>query len=216
MVKDEGRQEKTERQLYYEELVAYIVQKDYGITINFSKETEVPPPRVRTDMAFEIPKENLAQGKASHLPCLAEVSLVHIKAVNDRLTQDDVIQYLGELYLAAMKAKAKGKSASLTILSAEKILPSVTDGLFHEIKVTEKPYIFQIAAQIPAYIYVLEKLPKSEEYWYFLPFQPVAVLKAAKQQIKEIVRQSPGDKNLVCILVEEAQPEFMKGDRYAN
>jgi hypothetical protein len=210
MGKEEGRPEKTERQMYYEELVAYIVQRDYGVTIDFSKETEVPPPRIRTDMLFEIPKENLAQAKMSHLPCLAEVSLVHIKAVNDRLTQDDVIQYLGELYLVAMKAKAKGKSASLIILSAERILPSVTNGLIYEIKATENPSLFQIGAQISAYIYVLEGLPKSGEYWYFLPFQPVSVLKAAKQEIREIAKQSPGDKEKAMFLfwLKKLQPDF--------
>src|SRR5574342_883650 len=102
----------TERQEYYQELVAYIVQKDYGVTIELAKDTESTLPRIRTDMLFEIPKENLAKAKGSHLPCLAEVNLVHIKAVNDRLTQDDVIQYLGELYIVAVKEKTKGKSTS--------------------------------------------------------------------------------------------------------
>ncbi len=210
---EESRTEKreiTERQEYYQELVVYVVQRDYGVTIDLTKETEVPPPRIRTDMLFEIPRENLAQAKQSHLPCLAEVSLVHIKAVNDRLTQDDVIQYLGELYLVAMKAKAKGKSTSLTILSAERILPSVTEGLLYEIKATEKPFLFQIVAQIPAYIYVLEELPKSEEYWYFLPFQPVSSLKAAKQEIKEIAKQSSFDKEKAMFLfwLKKLQPDF--------
>ncbi len=163
MGKEEGRKEKTERQEYYQELVAYIVQKDYGVKIELTKDTESTLPRIRTDMLFEIPKENLVQAKESHLPCLAEVSLVHIKAVNDRLTQDDVVQYLGELYIVAVKEKAKGKNTSLTILSAERILPSVTEGLLYEIKATEKPFLFQIVAQIPAYIYVLEGLPKSKE-----------------------------------------------------
>jgi hypothetical protein len=210
MGKEETKREITERQEYYQELVAYIVEKDYGVKIDFTKDTESSLPRVRTDMVFEISKERLVKAKESHLPCLAEVNLVHIKAVNDRLTQDDVIQYLGELYIVAMKSKVKGKSTNLTILSAEKILPSVKEGLFYEIKGTDKPFLFQIIAQVPAYIYVLEGLPKSKEYWYFWPFEPISFLQTVKQDVKTIVQEASGnkEKSLFVFWLKRLQPDF--------
>jgi hypothetical protein len=199
-----------ERQEYYKELVAYIVNRDYGVELDLTKVTEVSLPHIRTDMLFKIPKKDLPKAKGSHLPCLAEVNLLHIKAVNDRLTQEDVVQYLGELYVVGMKEKAKGKNTSLTILSAERILPSVTEGLFYEIKVTEKSWIYQIRAQLPAYIYVLEGLPESEEYWYFWPFQPLSILQEVKQEVKKVVAEAPGnrEKSLFVFWLKKLQPEF--------
>jgi hypothetical protein len=86
----------------------------------------------------------------------------------------------------------------------------VTDGLIYEIKATEKPFLFQIGAQMPAYIYVLEGLPQNGEYWYFLPFQPVSILKAAKEEIKEIAKQASGDKEKAMFLfwLKKLQPDF--------
>jgi hypothetical protein len=59
----------TERQQYYKELIAHIVEKYYHVEIDISKASEVPLPNVRIDMVFDIPKQNLAKGIVSPFPC---------------------------------------------------------------------------------------------------------------------------------------------------
>jgi hypothetical protein len=201
----------TERQQYYKELIAYIVEKHYHVEIDITKASEVPLPNVRMDMVFDIPKENLVGKEASRpFSYWAEVNIVHIKAVNDRLTKADVVQYLGELYIMATSARAKDKSIALTIVSAEKVPSNIFEGLYSRVESTEVPWIQRIVAEAKAYLFTLEDLPQSDEYRCFLPFQPLAVLAGAKEVIRKISRKRPSTQEELLLLfwLRRLQPEF--------
>ena len=101
----------TERQQYYKELIGRFMEKYYEVKIDPTKHTEAPLPNARMDMFFEIPEERLSSPiSPSPFPFLAEVNIVHIKAVNDKLTVNDVRQYLGELYVICESDIIKKKS----------------------------------------------------------------------------------------------------------
>jgi hypothetical protein len=180
------------------------------VEIDISKASEVPLPNVRMDMVFDIPKQNLVKGTASPFPYLAEVNIVHIKAVNDRLTKTDVVQYLGELYILSTSARAKDKSIALVIVSAEKVPKSILEGLYSRVEPTEIAWIQRIIAEAPAYLFTLEDLPQSEQHCCFLPFQPLAVLQETKQEIRQVVQDAPGnkEKSLFVFWLRKLQPEF--------
>jgi hypothetical protein len=201
-----------ERQQYYKELIAYIIEKHYAVKIDLTTDTEVPTPNIRVDMVFEIPKRKLSKASASPFPYLAEINILHIKAVNDRLTREDVIQYLGELYILATSARAKEKSVVLTIVSAEQVGPSIVEGLRSRIEATKIPWISKIEAELPAYIFTLERLPREKQYQCFLPFQPLSVLEVAKENIQQITQQKPATQENIMLLfwLRKLQPEFFK------
>lgn len=200
----------SERQQYYKEFIAYQVQKYYEAEIHLTKDTESPLPNVRIDMLFEIPKKKLKKAKESPFPYLAELNLVHIKGINDRLSEEDLLQYLGQLYILGASSKGQNKSIALTILSADKLLKPVIESLRFPLLVKQMPWIYEIQAELPAYIFVLESLPESEEYWTFLPFQPLPVLEAAAAKVRRIVKESPEskDKSLFVYWLKKLQPDF--------
>jgi hypothetical protein len=204
---------KMERQIYYKQLVGYLVEKHYGVEIDPSKHTEAPLPNVRIDMFFEIPKKQLRKPiSPSPFPFLAEVNLVHIKGVNDKLTKNDVRQYLGELYVICESTLGKGKSVSLTIVAAEEV-KSVQDELWFDIFPTEFPWIDGLDVGAEAYLFVLERLSKEHKHYsYFLPFQPLKVLHDNKDKIVEIAKraESEPDYALVLFWLTKLQPEFCK------
>lgn len=202
----------TERQLYYRELIAHIIEKYYTVTVDLTKNAEVTLPNVRTDIIFEVPKSRLAKIKESPFPYLEEVNLFHIKAVNDRLTKNDVIQYLGELYIVGTSGRTKGKSVALTIISAEKILPNVVEGLRSKIEATDISWIQKIEAEVPAYIFTLAGLPQTEEYRFFLPFQPLPKLKEAQEDIQKIAQRRPHstEETLFLFYLKKLQPDFYR------
>lgn len=204
----------TERQQYYRELIAYLVEKHYQVEIDITKASEVPLPNVRVDMVFEIPKENLEKGTASPFPYWGEVNIVHIKAVNDRLTKTDVIQYLGELYILATTARAKDKSIALTIVNAEKVPKSLFEGLYSRLESTEIAWVQKIIAEAPVYLFTLEDLPQTEQYRCFLPFQPLTVLAEAGEVIRKISRKKPSTQEELLILfwLRRLQPKFYEED----
>jgi len=201
-----------ERQQYYKELIAYLVEKYYETKIDLTKDTEVPLPNARIDMVFEIPKENLEKATGSPFPYFAEVNVVHIKALNDKLTREDVIQYLGELYIIGASAKYQNKSIVLAIISAEKTAKSIWEGLYSRIESTEKSCIYKIGAELPAYLFVLEGLPESEQYKCFLPFQPMLVIKEVKEYFQELTQKKiyTPEEALILLWLKRLQPNFYK------
>lgn len=163
-------------------------------------------------MVFEIPKENLEKATGSPFPYFAEVNVVHIKALNDKLTREDVIQYLGELYIIGSSARYKNKSIVLAIISAEKAAKTIWKGLYSRIDSTEDAYIYKIGAELPAYLFVLEDLPGSEQYKCFWPFQPMLVLKEVKEHLQELVQQKiyTPEEALILLWLKRLQPNFYK------
>ncbi len=202
-----------ERQTYYKQLVGYLVEKHYGVEIDPSKDTEAPLPNVRIDMFFQIPKKQLRKPiSPSPFPFLAEVNLVHIKGLNDKLTINDVRQYLGELYIFCESSISKGKSVSLTIVAAEEI-KSLQDELWFDIFPTEFSWIDGMDVGAEAYLFVLERLSLDHKYYsYFLPFQPLNVLQANKEKIIEIIKKAESDKEwaLVLFWLAKLQPDFCR------
>lgn len=207
------RQQIMERQTYYKQLVGYLVEKHYGVEIDPTKHTEAPLPNVRIDMLFEIPKKQLRKPiSPSPFPFLAEVNLVHIKSVNDKLTKNDVKQYLGELYIIEESAIGQGKMVALTIVTAEEV-KSVQDELWFDIFPTEFPWIDGLDVGAEAYLFVLERLSKEyKHYSYFLPFQPLRVLQENKDKVLEIVKKAESDPDYALALfwLAKLQPEFCK------
>jgi hypothetical protein len=199
-----------ERQQYYRELIEYIIKKHYDVDIDITKTSEVPLPNVRMDMVVEIPKANLEKGTCSAFPYWAEMNIVHIKAVNDKLTKMDVVQYLGELYILATSSKAKDKSIVLVIVSAEKVQESIFKDLRSKVKETAYPWIQEIVGEAPAYLFILENLPPSQEHRYFLPFQPLSAIAQAKNFMQEIVKHPEVTKEELLFLfwLRRLQPKF--------
>jgi len=202
-----------ERQTYYKQLVGYLVEKHYGVEIDPSKDTEAPLPNVRIDMFFQIPKKQLRKPiSPSPFPFLAEVNLVHIKGLNDKLTINDVRQYLGELYIFCESSISKGKSVSLTIVAAEEV-KSLQNELWFDIFPTEFPWIDGMDVGAEAYLFVLERLPLDNKYYsYFLPFQPLNVLQENREKIVEIIKKAESDKEwaLVLFWLAKLQPDFCR------
>lgn len=202
-----------ERQTYYKQLVGYLVEKHYGVEIDPTKHTEAPLPNVRIDMFFEIPKKQLRKPiSPSPFPFLAEVNLVHIKGVNDKLTKKDMRLYLGELYVICETAIGTGRSVSLTIISAEEV-QGVEEDVWFDIFPTEFPWIDGLDVGAEAYLFVLERLPKEHQHYsYFLPFQPLKVLQEEKEKVLEIAKKAESDRDcgLVLFWLAKLQPEFCK------
>ncbi|MEK7485843.1 MAG: hypothetical protein AABZ60_16095, partial [Planctomycetota bacterium] len=166
-----------ERQNYYRQFVRNQIETYFSERIDLTKAAESILPEVQIDLFFEIPKEKLTYASESPFPYLKEANLVHIKAVNDHLTPLDVLQYLGELYVkASTNDLVKKQSIALTIVSAEEVPESVFKESYHPRERTEIPWIDQIKASYPAYLFTMERLPAEEKYYEFLPFMPLKAI----------------------------------------
>lgn len=195
-------------------MVYGLVGKYYNTKIDLAKSSEVPLPNVRTDMVFGIPKWKLEKyAKNSPLPYLAQENLVELKGLNDRLTVQQVMAYLGRLMVRAEEAERNNKTITLTIFSAEELPKDFLNETYHPRKATEYYWLEKIEAQYPAYLFIIERLPfEKREYWYFLPFVSLKILMKYKSAIQQIVKESQEQPEwghlLLCL--SKLQPEFYK------
>jgi hypothetical protein len=210
------------RQDHYRNLVETIVEKYHDTHLDRSTSAEVLLPDVKLDMLFDIPKEKIVNPKSPFTNLLQEVNIFHIKAFNDRLTSDDVKQYIGELYITAVSSICKRKkiagkivekkSVGLTIISAESVAKNMVSGL-HCIEETDIPWIYSIRALGIAYIFVIDEIPDSSEFYHlFMPFRSPAKLIAEKSRIFEISRNITDNSEFLLAMfwLNKLQPEVYK------
>lgn len=202
------------RESYYKEMVQGLLDRYYHTKIDLAKSSEVPLPNVRTDMVFGIAKWKIEKyASSSPLPYLAEENLVELKALNDHLTVQDVMAYLGKLMVRAEDAEKNKRSIALTIFSAEELPKSFLEKTYHPRKSTDYHWLERIEAQYPAYLFIIERLPfEQQEYWKFLPFVPLKVLVKHKRAIHQIVKEAREDpeSGQVLLCLSKLQPEFYK------
>ena len=198
-----------ERQTYYVDMIAYLIEKYHKTKLSASEHAEAPLPNVRVDMLFKVPKQNLFKEKTP-FPYLEEVNLFHIKAVNDRLTKEDVIQYLGELYVLSTSTVTKGKTTSLTVISAEKIVKSIFEAV--QVSETSNAGIYKVESLVPAYIYVLDELPDVEDYQFFIPFKSSQVIQNSKEFIRKLSYKKEDSEEAALFLfwLRKLQPNFYR------
>lgn len=208
-----------EREDYYKSFVKEKVKEHYNVKIDLPKSSESKLPKVQIDMQFEIPLEALKKGKkTSPFPFDTEINLVHIKAVNDKLTQEDFRIYLAELTIVAEKEKErkkqkskKPKSTGLLIISAEEILKKGYSKI-NIIEDTKVPWIVKIKHDHPAYIFILDRLPLTEEYQDFVPFMTEKRLEKGKEELHKLADKAKQDKHYKFLLLclRKLQPNFYK------
>lgn len=203
-----------ERQKVYERMIEYVFSEYLDLDIDRSTTAEAMLPDVRIDKLILIPKDRLERLRNSPFPFLQEVNLIHIKGINDHLTNDDIELYLGQLCIVAVKSRDKGKTCCLMILTSHKIRKNLGNKPWMRFKRTKIPWIYKFT-QCPekAYIFELRKeLLEKQEYNFLLPFFPISVIKEKKQIFTDIAKSGIENKRDLLLLnwLREIHPEFYK------